>query len=134
MRKPEQKMWDRLKPAFSRNAMHVVRMETGATALGVPDLYVLMDGWAMWVELKVGERVDDLLWADVRKVQSFWAALHEEVHGPECHLLIYEHTERLYYHTKQAFVMSRLVKGPEHVGSFSRANDISTISALWRQP
>jgi hypothetical protein len=134
MRKPEQKMWDRIRPVFNTLAKDYARIETGSTKHGVPDLYVLMTGWAMWVELKVGERVDDMLCVEVRGAQAFWAGIHEEMYGPECHLLIYEPTEKVYYHTKQAFVMSRLVKGPEHVGSFSRANDIRTISALWRRP
>jgi hypothetical protein len=134
MRKPEQKMWGRIRETFLAKAKDVARIETGATKHGVPDVYVLMDGWAMWVELKVGKRVDYTLCADVRGSQAFWARLHEDALGPECHLLIYEPTEKAYYHTKEAYVMSRLVKGPEHVGSFSRANDIRGLTALWRRP
>ena len=134
MRKPEQKMWDRIKGTFYEKAKDVCRIETGSTAQGVPDLYVLMEGFAMWVELKVGERVGDVLIADVRQAQAVWALTHESRHGPACHLLVYEPTEKVYYHTKDAYTIKWMLGGPVPLNQFSRASDVSTLFELWTKP
>ena len=43
----------RVKPFLLKHSIEYERMETGGTALGIPDLYAYKNGGSLWIELKI---------------------------------------------------------------------------------
>lgn len=87
MRKPEQKLWDELRPEFNK-AGHCCRVESHATAIGFPDVDYCLRGVEGSLELKVWTpRTKKPL---LRTSQGFWHAKREQAGGNCWTLLQYK--------------------------------------------